>query len=172
MTVTARICRTTALLTAVLIAAVAAGCSVRADSGVPATRSAPVAPSDAGGPPVVLRFGDHVATATLTDTPESRQLTAMLPATVDLKDVWAQAKSGRLPHTIVAAGSTPVHDPVPGDIYFWPSTDVIAIYYADLAQAVPDPGLIRLGAIDTGLAKVANASSVRVRIELAVAAGT
>jgi hypothetical protein len=114
----------------------------------------------------VLRFGDRVATATLAQTPECRQFMAMLPATVNLKDVWGQAKSGRLPTMLTVEGSAPVHDPVPGDIYFWPLSEVLAIYYDDLGQAVPDPGLFRLGSVDSGLDALAGAGRrFTVRIE-------
>jgi hypothetical protein len=110
-------------------------------------------------------------TATLGDTPPSRQFAAMLPLTVQLKDVWGQAKSGPLPGMLTAEGTVPTHDPVPGNIYFWSQTEVIAIYYDDLGQAVPDPGLVRLGVIDTGLDSLANAGGrVTLRIELAAAA--
>jgi hypothetical protein len=46
--------------------------------------------------------------------------------------VWGQAKSGRLPHPLTVEDTAPVHDPTPGDIYFWPTTEVIAVYYDDL----------------------------------------
>ncbi|WP_433519911.1 cyclophilin-like fold protein [Nonomuraea sp. CA-143628] len=118
--------------------------------------------------PVVLRFGDHAVAATLTDTPPSRQFTAMLPMTVRLTDAWGQAKAGRLPRALTAEGGTPVHVPAPGGIYFWPPSGVIAIYYDDLGQAVPDPGLIRLGAVEAGLDRLADAGDrVTVRIESA-----
>lgn len=145
-------------LVIVALAAVSAGCSAPAESSGTGS-TAPAAPPEASATvPVVLRFGDHVTTAALADTPESQQLAAMLPATVQLKDVWGQAKSGPLPHELTVGGSTPVHDPVPGGIYFWPSTEVIAIYYTDLGQTVPSPGLVRLGAIDTGLDSLAHAA--------------
>nr|BFE58818.1 hypothetical protein GCM10020063_033440 [Dactylosporangium thailandense] len=83
---------------------------------------------------VVLAFGDQVATATLADTPQGRQPAAVLPTSVEVQDVWGQAKSGRLPHTLGVEAVEPVHDPVPGGIYFWPTTEVIAIYYDDLGQ--------------------------------------
>jgi hypothetical protein len=122
---------------------------------------------------VELRSGDRIATATLVDTREARQFAAMLPASVDLKDVWAQAKSGRLPHTITVEGSASVHDPVAGGIYFWPTTEVIAVYYADLGQTVPDPGLTHLGTLDTGLDDLADAGrQLTIRIEPAAATGT
>ncbi|HEX6681924.1 MAG TPA: cyclophilin-like fold protein [Candidatus Limnocylindrales bacterium] len=158
--------RRTVLLTASL-AAVLAGCSVRADPGATESVSPPGNPGTAPGTAVVLRFGDNVAAATLTDTPPARQFAAMLPLTLQLKDVWGQAKSGRLPRTLAAEGSTPVYKPTPGDIYFWPQTEVVAIYYNDLGRPVPGPGLVRLGAIDAGLDGLANAGKrVTVRIEL------
>jgi hypothetical protein len=151
--------------TLMITALAVSGCAVTPGPGSPMTARA-AAPAE-----VLLRIGDRVATATLSDTPESRQFAAMLPATVDLKDVWAQAKSGRLPATITAAGSRPVHDPAAGGIYFWPTTDVLAIYYADLGQAVPAPGLIRLGSVGSGLSGLENAGrQATVRIELAAAA--
>ncbi|WP_328475486.1 cyclophilin-like fold protein [Actinoplanes sp. NBC_00393] len=153
--------RMTALLTPVL-AVLLAGCSVTAGGG-----HDPV-PSTFAGKPVTLQFDGGAATATLADTPEARQLAAMLPATLDFKDVWGQAKSGRLPNALTVDGAVPVHDPVVGDIYFWPQTEVIAVYYDDLGQSVPAPGLIRLGAIDAGLDDLAAAGRrVTIRWDLA-----
>ncbi|SNT63902.1 hypothetical protein SAMN05421812_11621 [Asanoa hainanensis] len=152
---------TAALRTAVIaLTLVLAGCTT---DGAPAD----VTPRAAGAARVALEFGDAIAIATLTDTPEARQFAAMLPTTVDLRDVWGQAKSGRLPRTITVEDGRPIHDPVPGEIYFWPSTEVIAIYYDDLGQRVPDPGLVHLGTVNTGLADLAEAgSTVTVRIEI------
>ncbi|GAA0462864.1 hypothetical protein Ade02nite_29480 [Paractinoplanes deccanensis] len=81
----------------------------------------------------------------------------MLPLTVPLRDVWGQAKSGPLPEPLDPAGETPIHDPAPGEIYYWPSTGVIALYYDDLGQTVPAPGLIRLGRLDSGAGVLAGA---------------
>ena len=41
--------------------------------------------------------------------------------------------------------------PLPGGIYYWPDTGTLAVYYDDLGQSVPPPGLIRLGTVDTGV---------------------
>ncbi|MFD0475299.1 hypothetical protein ACFQ0B_48970 [Nonomuraea thailandensis] len=42
---------------------------------------------------------------------------------------------------------------------------MIAVYYDDLGQAVPDPGLIRLGVITTGLDRLAEAGDrITVRV--------
>lgn len=58
-----------------------------------------------------------------------------------------------------------MHDPTPGDIYFWPTTEVIAVYYDDLGRPVPAPGLVRIGVVDTGphtLARVGEEITLRI----------
>ncbi|MDX3102485.1 hypothetical protein ACIBO5_22430 [Nonomuraea angiospora] len=47
------------------------------------------------------------------------------------------------------------------------------MYYDDLGQTVPDPGLVRLGVVKTGLDRLAEAGErVTVRIEPAAATGS
>ncbi|SNY55082.1 cyclophilin-like fold protein [Paractinoplanes atraurantiacus] len=143
---------------AALMLAAVAGCSV------PAAAPAPLPAG--GGASVVLRFGHHAVRATLTGSPAARQLAGMLPVTVQLKDVWGQAKSGRLPQPLTVQDAVAVHDPAPGHIYFWPLTEVIAVYYDDLGQRVPAPGLVALGTIDDGLTEItAIGRGAAVRIE-------
>src|SRR4029453_19104950 len=145
---------TAAALAAVLVAGMT-GCATGTDSAaVPASSSVT---SNAAPPmPVVLRVGDHTVAATLTDTSASRQFAAMLPLSLQMRDVLGQAKSGPLPQMLTGDGGTPVYDPAPGDLYYWPRSGVIAVYYDDLGQAVPDPGLVRLGVVDTGLDRLAD----------------
>jgi hypothetical protein len=145
-----------AALAAVLVA-VMTGCATGNASPTPPASSSSVSPSAALPMPVLQRIGDHTIAATLTDTPASRQFAAMLPLSLQMRDVWGQAKSGPLPQLLTVQGGTPVHDPTAGDLYYWPRSGVIAVYYDDLGQAVPDPGLVRLGVVDTGLDSLANA---------------
>lgn len=113
---------------------------------------------------------DAVAAWLATHALAGRPVMVLSGNSVEHHDVWRQAKSGPLPHRLSAEGSTPIHDPIPGEIYFWPQTDVIAIYYDDLDQAVPDPGLVRLGVVDTGPDRLANAGrQCTARIDLAAA---
>ncbi|WP_344492161.1 cyclophilin-like fold protein [Nonomuraea monospora] len=139
-------------LACALLTAVLAGCAP-----APAAR-----PQAAGtvGTALVLRVGGD------TGTPSSRQFAAMLPLTLRLTDAWGQAKVGRLPHAITARDGAPVHDPAPGEVYLWPSNGTIAVYYDDLGQTVPGPGLVRLGVVDAGLDRLASArGQVTVRFE-------
>jgi hypothetical protein len=46
-----------------------------------------------------------------------------------------------------------------GELAYWPPGNEIAIFYADDGQAIPQPGLVRLGTIDTGLEMIAAAGN-------------
>jgi hypothetical protein len=149
------------------VAACASGSGV-ADTAavVPASSSSSITVSDVPGPSVVLRFDDHTVTATLADTPASRDFAANLPVSLVLRDAWGQAKTGRLPHPVQVEGTARVTKPMTGGIYYWPDTGTLALYYDDLGQSVPPPGLIRLGAVDTGMDEITDASGLfTIRID-------
>jgi hypothetical protein len=132
--------------------------------------SAAAAPA---GQPIVVRFGDTVVPVTLADTTAGREFAAQLPLTLDLRDPMGQAKSGRLPAPIDSTGEGTTPDPDAGGIYYVPSSQILAVFYDDLNQTVPAPGLIRLGAVDGDLAPVADAGNrVRVRVDLADSASS
>ena len=59
-----------------------------------------------------------------------------------------------------------------GDLAYWSPSATVSIVYDDLGQTVPEPGLVRLGVIDTGLSEIADADNdVTVRIDLAARSG-
>ena len=168
----------TAVLVGTLVAMLVAiwtGCSTgRGSSDTVAITAAPspvqvmpsVVPGGTPGERVVLRFGDHAVAATLADTPASRQLAAMLPLTIELSDAWGQAKAGRLPHPVSVEGAARTLKPTPRGIYYWPDTAALAVYYDDLGQSLPPPGLVQLGAVDTDVDEIAGTSrQVMVRID-------
>jgi hypothetical protein len=176
-TVTARIRRraAVAVLTAAAVAVVT-GCSTGSDAAetlrAGRASSSPSVPVSASGLPVVLRFGDHAIPATLADTAAATELAAMLPLRLTLSDAWRQAKSGQLPDPLRAQGTEGTLRPVPGGIYYWPDTAALAVYYDDLGQSVPPPGLTRLGAVDTGLDEIAGAGrQITVHIERVAGTG-
>jgi hypothetical protein len=169
-TFTGRIrCRAAVAALAAAVVAVVTGCStgtVGALATVPASSSPSAAASVTPGLPVVLRFGDHAVAATLTETAAATELAAMLPLRLTLSDAWGQAKSGPLPYPVRADGAGRTLRPVRGGIYYWPETAALAVYYDDLGQSVPPPGLIRLGAVDAGLDEIAGAGrQVTVQID-------
>jgi hypothetical protein len=161
-----------------VVLAVMAGCSsvggaTDTVAGVAASPSSSAAVANAPTVPVVLDFGGHAVAATLADTPASRDFEAMLPVTLVLRDTWGQAKSGRLRHLIRVDGAVWVSEPALGGIYYWPDPATLAVYYNDLGQSVPPPGLVRLGTIDAGLEQIADAGrQFTVRIDRASGTAT
>jgi hypothetical protein len=174
MTTTFRSVRgqTAAVLATASLVAVLAGCSTES----PTAGSNTTVPSTVVSPPsasnssvrIVLRFGDEFATATLSDTPAAREFAAMLPLQLKLRDPMGQAKSGPLPRPIDAAGGEPVFDPAVGEIYYSANSSTFAIFYEDLGQSIPDPGLIRLGTVDTTTDRIAEAGN-RLTVQMYLA---
>jgi hypothetical protein len=166
--------RWTSLLAAatLLLVVVAAGCSTSmpslSDDPSPAVSAAePSAASPSAGQRIVLRFDHQVVPATLVDTAAGREFSTRLPLTLKLRDPWGQAKSGPLPHRIETTGAVPATDPEVGGIYYAPDSQTLAIFYDDLGQTVPPPGLIRLGVVDSDLTTLAAAGNrIQVSVEL------
>jgi hypothetical protein len=156
-----------AAIVAAALAALLTACSATGSGGSSSTIPADPASStvasasgySADAARVVLRVGDELATATLDDSPTTQRFVAMLPLSLTLHDPMGQAKSGRLPYRLDVSGADRVTDPEEAGIYYWPPTGDIAIFYDDLGQSVPPPGMIRLGSVDSGLAKIASAGN-------------
>jgi hypothetical protein len=132
-------------------------------STVPGSASAATLPAVQ----VVLRFDDRAVGIRLTDTAASRELAARLPLRLQLRDAWGQAKTGRLSYPLTLDGAARTRNPLPGGVYYWPDTAAVAIYYDDLGQSVPPPGLIRLGTVVTGLDSIVDGGRLEARAALA-----
>jgi hypothetical protein len=106
-----------------------------------------------------LRIGDDVATATLEDSAPARDFAAMLPTTIRMHDLFGREKPGRLPRQLSIEGARREFDYQVGELAYWAPSNEIAIFYADDGQTIPQPGLVRLGTIDTGLEVIAAAGN-------------
>ena len=160
--------RAGALLVAATLGVLLAGCSISApESGsaptLPAASTAPTVltspRASTGSLRVVLRLSNGLATATLDDTPAARGFAAMLPLQLELHDPMGQAKSGPLPRRIDSASGAPVFDPAVGEIYYSAPSNTFAIFYDDLGQSIPNPGLVRLGTVDSSTDRIAEAGN-------------
>lgn len=159
-------------MSAAVMVAVLAGCAV----GDPVAMAAPagstagttLVDSSTGWARVVLRIDQEVVTVSLANTPPARQFAAMLPLDLDLRDPMGQAKSGTLPGPLDIAGADTVTDPAVGEMYYWPDSATIAIFYDDLGQSVPPPGMVRLGTVAGDVETIGDAGNrMRVRMDLA-----
>lgn len=106
-----------------------------------------------------LIIGGDVATATLEDSAAARAFTAMLPTTIHMHDLFGREKPGRLPRELSIDRATREFDYQVGELAYWAPGNDIAIFYADDGQTIPQPGLVRLGTIDTGLEVIAAAGN-------------
>jgi hypothetical protein len=155
-----------ATIVAASLAAMLTSCSTSGSGGsassLPAAGIATAAvrsPAPEDSVSVVLRLGNGRATATLDDTPAAREFAAILPLRLSLHDPMGQAKSGPLPRRIDVSEDGRVLDPSAGEIYYWPPSGTVAIFYDDLGQTVPPPGMVRLGVLDSGLEEIASAGN-------------
>jgi hypothetical protein len=121
---------------------------------------------------ILLHLPDGLATVTLDHTPAARAFAAMLPLPVALHDPMGQAKSGKLPSPIDVTGTARVFNPTVGELYYWAPSNTIAIFYDDLGQSIPPPGLVRLGVVSSGLPAISTTrNSFPVRIDPAAGTG-
>jgi hypothetical protein len=125
-------------------------------------------PERTGALRIAIRIGGDTAMGTLADTSAARGFAAMLPVTIDTRDLFGQAKAGELPRALAADDTAGVSGYAVGDLGYWSPSGDLAIFYADDGQSLPPPGLVRLGTVDTELTAVADAGNrSRMTIELA-----
>jgi hypothetical protein len=137
----------------------AAGIIVCAASGLGNTAMAQ------DGQRIRIRTGDQSVTATLNNSEAARELVAMLPLSVNMRDHMRREKTGPLPGPLsertrgVSAYET-------GDLGYWRPGGNFVIFYLHDGLTIPSPGIVRLGKVDSGVDIFNVSGSVKVTIEL------
>ena len=111
-----------------------------------------------------LKLGGATATATLLDSRASRDFWSLLPLTLKMNDLFRREKYGRLPRPISEEGKR-THSYEIGDIAYWPPSSDLAVYYRHDGETIPEPGIIVLGRIDSGVETFAFSGSRIVTTE-------
>jgi hypothetical protein len=101
-------------------------------------------------------------TATLVDSPTTRDFLAMLPITLTLKDYASTEKIAYLPRKLAEQGAPAGVDPAVGDLTYYAPWGNLALFYRDFGYA---KGLIKLGTFDGGVEVFDVPGSVTVTIE-------
>jgi hypothetical protein len=109
-------------------------------------------------------LGDKVITATLDDSPTSRDLLAQLPLSLNLDDYSATEKIAYLPDKLSTSGAPEGIDPGVGDITYYAPWGNLAIFYRDFGYS---RGLVRLGSVTSGIEHLGYSGSKQATIELA-----
>jgi hypothetical protein len=110
-----------------------------------------------------IKLEDRILTATLEDTATSRDFVSLLPLTLTLEDYAATEKISNLPRRLSKEGAPAGSDPSIGDITYYSPWGNLAIFYRNAAYA---SGLIKLGAIESGIEALSRPGSFRATIDL------
>ena len=96
---------------------------------------------------IKIRVRGSDLTATLIDSPTSRDFVSLLPLTLTMNDLFGREKFGHLPRAI-AEGGTRSRNYEVGDVIYWSPGPDVAIYYRHDGQSIPAPGIIVVGKVD------------------------
>ena len=108
---------------------------------------------------------DKVMTATLIDSKTTRAFVSLLPLTLTMNDLFRREKFAHLPRPISEEGKR-THTYEVGQMVYWSPGRDVAIFYRNDGEKIPNPGIIVIGKIDSGVAALDVAGSVKVTIEL------
>lgn len=109
-----------------------------------------------------LTINGMPTTATLIDSPSTRDFVALLPMTLKLDDYASTEKIAYLPKKLTTQGAPAGIDPAVGDITYYAPWGNLAIFYRDFGYS---KGLIRLGRFDKGMEALEIRGSLTVLIE-------
>ena len=112
-----------------------------------------------------LKVEDKVMTATLIDSKTTRAFVSLLPLTLTMKGLFRREKFAHLPRPISEEGKR-THTYEVGQMVYWSPGRDVAIFYRNDGEKIPNPGIIVIGKIDSGVAALDVAGSVKVTIEL------
>ena len=112
-----------------------------------------------------LKVGTRTLTVKLTDNETARDFVMLLPLTLSMEDLFGREKFAHLPRSISTGGKRTKSYEV-GDVIYWSPGPDVAIYYDSDGQSIPEPGIIVLGKIESGVEALKVPGSVKVTIEL------
>ena len=111
-----------------------------------------------------LKVADRTITATLIDSEAARDFVSLLPLTLTMNDMFRREKFGHLPRPISTGGKR-THTYAVGEIAYWAPGPDVAVYYRDDGEEIPNPGIIVIGRMDSGVEVLDVPGSLRVTIE-------
>ena len=143
------------------------GCDA-ADRTAGGSRPRPV--SETGHEPeenmkISLKFQHKTVTATLIDNETTRDFVSLLPLTLTMNDLFGREKFAHLPRAISEGGKGMKTYEV-GDVIYWSPGPDVAVFYRHDGQRIPDPGIIVMGKIDSGIDALNVPGSVKMTVEL------
>lgn len=154
------------LALAIAVSPTVCGADNSAISGPQPTRPTAQSPRGTDRMKIRLKVGDKVLRATLIDSKTAQDFVSLLPLTLTMNDLFGREKYAHLPRAISTEGKR-THTYEVGDLAYWSPGPDLAIYYRHDGQEVPNPGIILIAKIDSGVETLNVPGSVRVTVELA-----
>jgi hypothetical protein len=117
------------------------------------------------GQRIRMRMGDQTVTATLNNSEAARDLVAMLPLSIHMRDHLRREKTGRIPGPLSehTEGSRTYES---GDLGYWRPGGDFVIFYRHDGLTIPSPGIVLLGKVDSGADLFDVPGTVDVTVEL------
>jgi hypothetical protein len=112
-----------------------------------------------------LTVNGNAVTARLIDSPTARDFIRLLPLTLPMNDLFNREKFGHLPRALANTGKS-VHRYAVGEIAYWPPGPDIAVFYRHDGESIPDPGVIVIGKVNSGIEAFGLRGAATVRFEL------
>src|SRR5947209_20241434 len=108
-----------------------------------------------------LKVEDKVMTATLIDSKTTRAFVSLLTLTLTMNDLFRREKFAHLPRAISEEGKR-THTYEIGQVVYWSPGSDVAIFYRHDGEKIPNPGIIVIGKVDSGVTALDVAGSVKV----------
>ena len=106
---------------------------------------------------IQITLPDGEATGEIVDSAAGHELMALLPVTIEMYDLFEREKPGPLPRPLVTATDTMLNYSV-GQIGYWADSHDIIFFTADDGKLeIPEPGIVHLGTVTSGLEIIADA---------------
>jgi hypothetical protein len=125
-------------------------CAMAAIAGITlSTASGSVTASAEDAQRIRIRIGDQTVTATLNSSEAARDLVAMLPLSVRMRDHLRREKTGPIPRPVSErTEASPNYQS--GDLGYWRPGGNFVIFYRHDGLTIPPPGIVILGRVNSG----------------------
>jgi len=101
----------------------------------------------------------------LIDSGTARDFISLLPLTLTMNDLCRREKFANLPRMLSNEGKHK-HTYAVGEIAYWPPGPDLAIFYRHDDESIPEPGIIAIGKIRSGIEALNVRGPVKVTVEL------
>ena len=117
------------------------------------------------GQRIRIRMGSQSVTATLNNSEAARDLAAMLPLTIRMRDHLRREKTGPVPRPLSErTGGNPTYEK--GDLGHWRPGGNFVIFYRHDGLTIPPPGIVLLGKVDSSVEIFDIPGTVDVTVEV------